>query len=147
MASALVRAVSTADVRLDMSLVDYALLIIYFVFVLGIGMVVRRSVKSSRTSSWPAGRLPAWIAGLAFITANLGAIEILGFAAERGPVRLRERPLLLDRRDPRDGVPRRRHDAVLLRVEDPQRPRVPAAPVQRPTHLVNAVSFAPVGAS
>ena len=68
-------------VLLDMRLVDYVLLITYFVFVLGIGWMVKRSIKSSE-DFFQAGRsIPAWIAGLAFISANLGAIEILGFAA------------------------------------------------------------------
>ncbi|MEI6623148.1 MAG: sodium:solute symporter family protein [Actinomycetes bacterium] len=70
-----------ADVRLDMSPVDYALLGVYFVFVLGIGIVVRRSVKSSLDFFLSGRSIPAWIAGLAFISANLGAVEILGFAA------------------------------------------------------------------
>lgn len=69
------------EVLLDMRPVDYALLVTYFVFVLAIGWMVKRSVKSSK-DFFQAGRsLPAWIAGLAFISANLGAIEILGFAA------------------------------------------------------------------
>lgn len=61
--------------------VDYVLLAIYFGFVLGIGWLVRRSVKSSYDFFLSGRSLPAWIAGLAFISANLGAIEILGFAA------------------------------------------------------------------
>jgi len=66
---------------LDMQWVDYAMLIIYFIFVIGIGWIVRRSIKNSK-DFFQAGRsLPAWIAGLAFISANLGALEILGFAA------------------------------------------------------------------
>ncbi|MCH9815925.1 MAG: sodium:solute symporter family protein [Actinomycetia bacterium] len=66
---------------LDMHFVDYLLLFTYFAFVLGIGWIVKRSVKSSK-DFFQAGRsIPAWIAGLAFISANLGAIEILGFAA------------------------------------------------------------------
>lgn len=69
------------DVRLDMSPVDYGLLGVYFVFVLGIGIVVRRSVKSSLDFFLSGRSIPAWIAGLAFISANLGAVEILGFAA------------------------------------------------------------------
>jgi SSS family solute:Na+ symporter len=69
------------QVLLDMQAVDYALLIIYFAFVLGIGWLVRRSVKSSYDFFLSGRSLPAWIAGLAFISANLGAIEILGFAA------------------------------------------------------------------
>lgn len=70
-----------ADVRLDMRPVDYALLFTYFIFVLGIGIVVRRSVKSSLDFFLSGRSIPAWIAGLAFISANLGAVEILGFAA------------------------------------------------------------------
>lgn len=69
------------QVLLDMQPVDYALLTIYFVFVLGIGWMVRRSVRSSYDFFLSGRSLPAWIAGLAFISANLGAIEILGFAA------------------------------------------------------------------
>lgn len=64
-----------------MGVTDYVLLFIYFVFVLGIGVVVRRSVKSSLDFFLSGRSLPAWIAGLAFISANLGAVEILGFAA------------------------------------------------------------------
>ena len=69
------------EIRLDMSPVDYALLFTYFIFVLGIGIVVRRSVKSSLDFFLSGRSIPAWIAGLAFISANLGAVEILGFAA------------------------------------------------------------------
>ena len=69
------------QVLLDMQAVDYLLLVIYFAFVLGIGWLVRRSVKSSYDFFLSGRSLPAWIAGLAFISANLGAIEILGFAA------------------------------------------------------------------
>lgn len=81
MSDALVRVAATADVRLDMSPTDYGLLFVYFIFVLGIGIVVRRSVKSSLDFFLSGRSIPAWIAGLAFISANLGAVEILGFAA------------------------------------------------------------------
>ncbi|MDP4014052.1 MAG: sodium:solute symporter family protein [Candidatus Nanopelagicales bacterium] len=74
-------AADTGGALLDMHPVDYSLLIIYFVFVLGIGWVAKRSIKSSKDFFQAGRRLPAWIAGLAFISANLGAIEILGFAA------------------------------------------------------------------
>jgi len=77
----LTRVFADADIRLDMSAVDYTLLFIYFIFVLGIGFVVRRSVKSSLDFFLSGRSIPAWIAGLAFISANLGAVEILGFAA------------------------------------------------------------------
>lgn len=77
----LTRVFADADIRLEMSGVDYTLLFVYFIFVLGIGFVVRRSVKSSLDFFLSGRSIPAWIAGLAFISANLGAVEILGFAA------------------------------------------------------------------
>lgn len=61
--------------------VDYAVMIIYFIFVLGIGWALKRYM-SSATDFLEAGRsLPAWVTGLAFISANLGALEVIGMAA------------------------------------------------------------------
>jgi SSS family solute:Na+ symporter len=68
-------------VRLDVNLLDYALIAIYFATVLGIGFAAKRRISSS-LDFFLAGRgLPPWITGLAFVSANLGAIEILGMAA------------------------------------------------------------------
>jgi solute:Na+ symporter, SSS family len=69
------------ELRLDVNAVDYAILAIYFVFVLGIGFVARRYIKTSLDYFLSGRSLPAWITGLAFISANLGALEILGMAA------------------------------------------------------------------
>ncbi len=63
------------------STVDYAILAIYFVVVLGIGFVARLSIKTDLDFFLSGRSLPAWITGLAFIAANLGALEILGQAA------------------------------------------------------------------
>ena len=53
----------------------------YFVFVLGIGFALRRYMKTT-TDFFQSGRsIPAWVAGLAFISANLGAQEVMGMAA------------------------------------------------------------------
>lgn len=61
--------------------VDWAIMAVYFVFVLGIGFVLRRTVKTS-TDFFLSGRsLPAWVTGLAFISANLGAQEVIGMGA------------------------------------------------------------------
>ena len=69
------------NLRLDLGPLDLTLLFIYFVFVIGIGFALKRAVTTS-TDFFLSGRsLPAWITGLAFISANLGAIEILGQAA------------------------------------------------------------------
>src|SRR4026207_2378441 len=118
--------------------------------------MARRAVATSEDFLLSGRSLPAWVTGIAFISANLGAIEILGMAAsgaqygisigpyywigavpprpfpgvrrvpgprrggQRGPVRDLDRALLLDRRRPRDDLPRRRDDAVLLRLEGAQ---------------------------
>ena len=67
--------------RLDASALDYAILAIYFLVVLGIGVVARMSVKTDIDFFLSGRSLPAWITGLAFVAANLGALEILGMAA------------------------------------------------------------------
>ncbi|MBA2640357.1 MAG: sodium:solute symporter family protein [Nocardioidaceae bacterium] len=69
------------DLRLDLSAVDIFLLVTYFVFVIGIGFALKRAVKSSSDFFLSGRSLPAWITGLAFISANLGAVEILGQSA------------------------------------------------------------------
>ena len=61
--------------------IDYAILITYFVFVLGIGFALRRFVKSSEDFFLSGRSIPTWIAGLAFLSANLGAQEVIGMAA------------------------------------------------------------------
>ncbi|HET6566753.1 MAG TPA: sodium:solute symporter family protein [Rhodothermales bacterium] len=69
----------TTSVHLE--LIDYAILVIYFVFVLGIGWALKRYMKSS-TDFFLSGRsIPAWVAGLAFLSANLGAQEVIGMGA------------------------------------------------------------------
>ena len=61
--------------------IDWTIMAVYFAFVLGIGFVLRRSIKSS-TDFFLSGRsLPAWVTGLAFISANLGAQEVIGMGA------------------------------------------------------------------
>jgi SSS family solute:Na+ symporter len=70
-----------AGLRLPTNGLDYAILGIYFAVVLGIGFAARRSVKTSLDFFLSGRSLPAWITGLAFISANLAATEILGMAA------------------------------------------------------------------
>ncbi len=61
--------------------IDWLILILYFLFVLGIGMALKSSVKTS-TDFFLAGRaIPAWVCGLAFMSANLGAQEVIGMGA------------------------------------------------------------------
>jgi len=60
---------------------DWTIMLVYFVFVLGIGVALKRYMKTS-TDFFLSGRsIPAWITGLAFISANLGAQEVIGMGA------------------------------------------------------------------
>src|ERR1700712_4779977 len=72
---------AASNVRLDTNALDFAILGVYFVVVLGIGFVAKRYVKTSLDYFLSGRTLPAWITGLAFVSANLGATEILGMGA------------------------------------------------------------------
>jgi solute:Na+ symporter, SSS family len=64
-----------------MSGIDWAILGLYFVFVMGIGFALKGSMKTS-SDFFLAGRaIPAWVCGLAFMSANLGAQEVIGMGA------------------------------------------------------------------
>jgi len=67
--------------RLDATAIDYIIIALYFMFVLGIGYLAKRAVSSSLDFFLSGRSLPAWVTGLAFISANLGAIEIMGMSA------------------------------------------------------------------
>jgi SSS family solute:Na+ symporter len=67
--------------QIHLGTIDYAILGVYFAFVLGIGWALRRFVKSSDDFFLSGRSIPAWICGLAFISANLGAQEVIGMAA------------------------------------------------------------------
>src|SRR5512138_2522257 len=58
--------------------IDYAVMIIYFLFVLGIGWALKRYMKDAKAFLEAGRAMPAWVAGLAFISTNLGALEVMG---------------------------------------------------------------------
>ena len=65
-----------------MSAVDYLIMAVYFAAVLGVGWALRRRAATSSAEFLNAGRsLPTWVTGLAFISANLGAQEVIGMGA------------------------------------------------------------------
>ena len=66
---------------INLGAIDYAILVVYFAFVIGIGWALRRYVKSSEDFFLSGRSIPAWIASLAFISANLGAQEVIGMGA------------------------------------------------------------------
>src|SRR2546426_1446088 len=61
--------------------IDYAVMLVYFGFVLGIGVMLRRYVRTSEDFFLSGRSIPAWVTGLAFISANLGAQEVIGMGA------------------------------------------------------------------
>lgn len=81
MTSALAPAVLAAEPLIDANVVDYVMVALYFVFVMGIGLAARRAVSDSLDFFLSGRSLPAWVTGLAFISANLGAVEIMGMSA------------------------------------------------------------------
>jgi len=66
------------DTKFALHGIDYLIMIVYFVFVLGIGWALKKYMKNA-SAFLEAGRsIPAWVAGLAFISTNLGALEVMG---------------------------------------------------------------------
>ncbi|GMA56408.1 hypothetical protein GCM10025858_09110 [Alicyclobacillus sacchari] len=63
------------------SAVDYIIIALYFVFVIGVGFVLRSRVRTGEDFFLSGRSIPAWITGLAFLSANLGALEIMGMTA------------------------------------------------------------------
>ena len=74
---------SAPDVHalLSMHAVDFLIIAVYFVVVLAIGFYLKRYTKSSEEFFMAGRDITAWVAGLSFICANLGALELMGWAA------------------------------------------------------------------
>jgi len=81
-------ALPAAEPLIDANWLDYTFVAIYFAFVLGIGVMARRSVSDSIDFFLSGRSLPAWVTGLAFISANLGAVEIMGMSANGAEIGL-----------------------------------------------------------
>ena len=64
-----------------LELIDYLIIAVYFLFVIGIGFVLKKKIKTGNDFLMSNRSLPLWITSLAFISANLGAQEVLGMAA------------------------------------------------------------------
>jgi SSS family solute:Na+ symporter len=67
--------------KIQLGGIDYTILLIYFGFVIGIGWVLKRYMKGSADFFLSGRSIPAWVTGLAFLSANLGAQEVIGMAA------------------------------------------------------------------
>ncbi len=60
---------------------DYLIILVYFAFVITVGFIIKRKIKSSNDFLSSSRSIPLWITSLAFISANLGAQEVLGMVA------------------------------------------------------------------
>lgn len=79
---ALVALFLSSDQIISLSAPDTLIIVIYFVAVLGIGFYLKKFAGSSSEDFFMAGRdMSAWVAGLSFLSANLGALELMGWAA------------------------------------------------------------------
>jgi len=67
--------------HIHLQTVDYAILVSYLAFVLGVGWALRKSVNTGEDFFLSGRRIPTWTAGLAFLSANLGAQEVIGMGA------------------------------------------------------------------
>ncbi len=65
---------------MHVGVVDYVVIVIYFLFVVGIGFALKKQMVSSEDFFLSGRSIPSWITGLAFLSANLGAIEVMGMA-------------------------------------------------------------------
>jgi len=59
--------------------IDWVIILLYFVLIIGIGLYLRRFTKTGEDFFLAGRRNSSWVAGLAFLSANLGALEILGW--------------------------------------------------------------------
>src|ERR1700740_1736912 len=69
---------TNTKVTVNLSIIDWLIMLVYFVFVLGIGFALKRYMRTSNDFFLAGRSIPAWICGLAFISANLGAQEVIG---------------------------------------------------------------------
>jgi SSS family solute:Na+ symporter len=70
----------TADRMISLRPVDLAIIVIYFLMVLGIGFYLKRFAQSGEDFFLAGREMTAWVAGLSFLSANLGSLELLGWA-------------------------------------------------------------------
>lgn len=66
---------------MKLTIADYLIILLYFAFVIGVGFIIKKKIKSSNDFLSSNRSIPLWITSLAFISANLGAQEVLGMVA------------------------------------------------------------------
>lgn len=70
-----------ASARLSLGPVDLTIIVAYFVLVLGLGLYLKKYTNTGEEFFMAGREMTAWVAGLSFISANLGSLEMMGYAA------------------------------------------------------------------
>lgn len=71
---------SNTQTLVHLSFVDLVIIIFYFALVLAIGFILKKSSDTSEDFFMAGREMTAWVAGLAFLSANLGSLELMGWA-------------------------------------------------------------------
>ncbi len=66
---------------LKMSTIDVLIIVVYFLLVIGIGVMLKKHTKTGEDFFMAGREMTAWVAGLSFVAANLGSLELMGWAA------------------------------------------------------------------
>jgi SSS family solute:Na+ symporter len=66
---------------LSLGSIDLLIIVLYFIFVLGLGLYLKQFASTSEEFFMAGREMTAWVAGLSFISANLGSLEMMGYAA------------------------------------------------------------------
>ncbi len=72
---------SSANRLISLAPADVLIIVIYFITVLGIGIYLKNYANTSSQFFMAGREMTAWVAGLSFLSANLGALELMGWAA------------------------------------------------------------------
>ncbi|HJS99661.1 MAG TPA: sodium:solute symporter family protein [Terriglobales bacterium] len=70
-----------ASTLVHLSPVDLVIIVFYFALVLAIGLYLKGRSQSGEDFFMAGREMTAWIAGLSFLSANLGSLELMGWAA------------------------------------------------------------------
>ena len=116
---------------MQLHLIDYAIMLLYVGFVVGIGFALKRYMKTSSDFFLSGRSIPAWVCGLAFLSANLGALELVGMAASGAKYGIATCHFYWLGAIPAMIFLGRVHDAVLLRLQGALGARIPQAALRR----------------
>src|SRR5579859_912124 len=72
--------VSSPSTLVHLSPVDLVIIVFYFVLVLAIGLYLKEQANTGEDFFMAGREMTAWVAGLAFLSANLGSLELMGWA-------------------------------------------------------------------